>query len=190
MTMLLSMGKAFCEATAVQVGYTLVQSTVAVVKISESITGSIEPSYGVAEELSATLELDSNDGETFFVVYSTLVAENGQVLSAFDSNGNLLFANTAFPPTEDAVTNAKNGSGSNANVIAYKMTLEGNNLVITNEVSKDYNECFKVVLADSITSAELSQRVGGSPVNNTYSRGEDVASSYKATVYITAVKEI
>ena len=64
MTVLLSMGKAFCEATAVQVGYTLVQSTVAVEKKSENVGGSIEPSNGNASTLSSTFNLKSNDGET------------------------------------------------------------------------------------------------------------------------------
>lgn len=187
---LVSTGKAFCEATAVQVGYTLVQSTVAVEKKSENIGGSIEPSTGKAGNLSSSFTLQANDGETFFVVYSTIVAEGGLVMSAFDGNGNMLFANRTTPPTESAVNNAKMASGSSANVIAYSMTLKGDDLNITYIDSEDYKECYKVELADSVTSATLSHQVGGSPTNNSYSPAEDLAGDYTVTMYVTAAKEI
>ena len=190
MTVLLSMGKAFCEATAVQVGYTLVQSTVAVEKKSENVGGSIEPSNGNASTLSSTFNLKSNDGETFFVVYSTLITDSGNAMSAFDDDENLLFANSNYPPTEQAVLNAKNKSGSSPNVIAYKMSMEGENLTITYTDSETYKECYKVELANSATSAELIHNVGGLPENNSYSTAEDIAGIYTVTMYVTATKKI
>ena len=190
MAVLLSTDKAFCEATAVQALYTLVQPTVAVEKTASVEVGNINPSNGNASELKSSFNLQSNDEQTFFVVYSKITILGGTQVSAFDTDGNLFFANTQIPPTETAVNNAKQGLIGNANVIGYKINLSGESITITSTTSATYKECFKITLADSETSGRLEQTVGGTPAPNTYLAGEDVSGSYAATVYVTAVTEI
>ena len=182
--------KAFCEATVVQQSRTVVQPTVAVEKVSSIEAGSINPSNGIASELTSSFNLQSNDDQTFFVVYSKITVLGGTQVSAFDSNGNLLFANVKNPPTVDAVNNAKQGISNNSNVIGYKMNLSGESIQITNTTSATYGECYKITLTDSETSGTLQQVVGGTPATNTYRVGEDMSGSYTAIVYVTAVTEI
>lgn len=190
MAVLLSTEKAFCEATAVQALYTLVQPTVAVEKMTSVEVGNINPSNGNASELKSSFNLQSNDEQTFFVVYSKITILGGTQVSAFDLNGNLLFANTQIPPTETAVNNAKQGLIGNANVIGYKINLSGEGITITNTTSANYNECYKITLANSETNGKLEQSIGGKPAPNTYQAGEDVAGNYSATVYVTAITEL
>ena len=182
--------KAFCEATVVQQARTVVQPTVAVEKVSSVETGSINPANGIASELTSSFNLQSNDDQTFFVVYSKITVLGGTQVSAFDANGNLLFGNTQYPPSVDAVNNAKQGVVNSPNVIGYKMKLSGESISITNVTSATYGECFKITLADSETSGTLQQVVGGNPATNTYRVGEDMSGNYVATVYVTAVSEL
>ena len=84
MAVLLSTEKAFCEATAVQALYTLVQPTVAVEKMTSVEVGNINPSNGNASELKSSFNLQSNDEQTFFVVYSKITILGGTQVSAFD----------------------------------------------------------------------------------------------------------
>ena len=186
---LLSTGKAFCEATAVQQSYTVVQPTVAVEKVSAAESGTINPETGVAEDLSAIFNLQSNDTQTFFVVYSSLLTENGTSVSAFDGK-NLLFANKTNPPTIDAVNKAKQGAVGNRNVIGYKMDLAGENFDILFSESSIYGDCYKVSLKEALTAGTLLQTVGGAPAVNTYSPGEDLSGDYVVTVYVTAATKI
>ena len=189
-SVLLSTGKAFCEATAVQATYTLVQPTVAVEKISSMESGNINPETGVASDLSSSFSLQTNDEQTFFVVYSTLTTLEGTTVSAFDTNNNLFFANKENPPTIAAVNNAKQGVKGNMNVIGYKMSLTGENFNILFTDSSIYDDCYKVSLKETLTSGTLLQTVGGTPVVNTYGAGEDMSGSYIVTVYVTASTKI
>lgn len=190
MTVLLSTGKAYCEATAVQSCHTIVQPTVAVEKISAVEAGEINPANGNASDLSSSFNLQSNDNETFFVIYSTLITEDGSSISAFDTNGNLLFANKEYPPTISAVNNAKQGTKGNRNVIGYKMSLTGGNFDISYTESSIYNDCYKLTLKNDLTSGTIVQTVGGVPTVNTYGLGEDMSGSYTVTVYITGTSKI
>lgn len=189
-SVLLSTGKAFCEATVVQQAYTVVQPTVAVEKISSMESGNINPETGVASDLSSSFSLQSNDEQTFFVVYSTLTTLEGTTVSAFDTNNNLFFANKENPPTIAAVNNAKQGVKGNMNVIGYKMSLTGENFNILFTDSSIYDDCYKVSLKETLTSGTLLQTVGGTPVVNTYGAGEDMSGSYIVTVYVTAATKI
>ena len=68
MAVLLSTGKAFCEATAVQQVRTVVQPTVAVEKTSEPESGSINPSLaGESTILTSSFKLQANDEKTFLI---------------------------------------------------------------------------------------------------------------------------
>ena len=190
MSVLLSTGKAFCEATTVQASYTLVQSTVAVEKTTSLESGNIDPTLGgKATTLTSSFNLQANNESTFFIVYSNVQVEGGQKMSAFDSAGNLLFANTTYLPTETDINNAKIGNSANANVIVYPFSLSGENIETTYTSSEDYENCYKVTLTDPLVKGVLNQTVGGMPVVNTYST-RDKSGIYSATVYVTAATEI
>ena len=187
---LLSTGKAFCEATAVQQSRTVVQATVAVEKISSSESGSIDSSSeGKSSILTSSFNLQANDEETFFVVYSTLQVNGGQTMSAFDITGNLMFANTSVLPTENDIDRAKIAQTGNANVIVYPFKLAGDYVDVTFASSKTYKECYKVTLQDPLQIGTLTQTTGGIPIANTYSTRDQVGT-YKATVYVEAVTEL
>ena len=190
MSVLLSTGKAFCEATAVQQVRTVVQPTVAVEKTSEPESGSINPSLaGESTILTSSFKLQANDEKTFFVVYSRIQVTGGQTVSAFDINGNLMFANSSILPTSDAANNARANVAGNANIIVYPFDLAGENIDTSFTESEDYKECYKVTLEDPLTTGVLTQTVGGTPSTNTYST-RDQAGTYQATVYVSAVSEL
>ena len=190
MTVLLSTGKAFCEATAVQQVQTVVQPTVAVEKTAIKISGDINPSLGgEATTLSSSFSLKSNDEKTFFVVYSRIQIEGDQEASAFDDNGDLLFANTSRLPKLSDVNNAKAGVSGNANVIVYPFRLSGENIETLFTESENYKECYKVTLQDQLSIGTLNQSVGGRPAPNTFST-RDERGAYAVTVYVNAVTEL
>jgi len=189
-SVLFSTGKAFCEATAVQTASTVVQPTVAVQKLSSVESGSINPSSGEASVLTSSFKLQSNDEETFFVVYGTLIIEDGTTVSAFDSKGNLLFGNVDNPPKEVAVSCAKLGNPKSENVIAYKVNLSGESVDIKYVESPIYKDCYKITLTNSATSGTLQQSVGGAPTQNSYTLGSDMSGNYSAVVYVTATSKL
>ena len=190
MSVLLSTGKAFCEATAVQTVNTVVQPTVAVQKLSSVEAGSIDPSSGEASLLTSSFKLLSNDEETFFVMYATLIIEDGTTVSAFDRNGNLLFGNVDHPPKEVAVSCAKLANAKSANVIAYKVNFTGEKVDIKYVESPIYKDCYKITLTDSATIGTFEQNVGGAPTQNSYTLGEDMNGNYSAVVYLTATTKL
>ena len=190
MAVLLSTGKAFCEATAVQQVRTVVQPTVAVEKTSEPESGSINPSLaGESTILTSSFKLQANDEKTFFVVYSRIQVEGGQTVSAFDLSGNLMFANTSILPTTADANNARASVAGNANIIVYPFELSGENIDTSFTKSDEYKECYKVTLEDPLTTGNLTQTVGGTPITNTFST-RDKAGTYQATVYVSAVSEL
>ena len=187
---LLSTGKAFCEATAVQASYTLVQPTVAVEKASSVEAGSIDSSLGGKSSiLSSTFNLQANDETTFFLVYSTIQVSGGKTISAFDLTGNLMFANTTVLPTETDIDRARIAQTGNANVIVYPFKLSGENVEATYTYSREHKECYMVNLEDPLLPGVLIQTIGGMPIANTYSTRDQVGS-YKVTVYVEAATEL
>ena len=52
-----------------------------------------------------------------------------------------------------------------------------------------YDSCYKVNFLDDVAEGSIVHAIGGTPVANTYSIGEDTAGTYSATVYITAVSK-
>lgn len=187
--LLSTVDKAFCEATAVQQSRTVVQGAVAIEKTVTPSGGSINPSLeGEATVLTSSFRLQSNNEATFFVVYSTIQTDSGNV-SAFDGAGHLLFGNTTILPAVADVNSAKSGTAGNANVIAYPFLLSGENVTTTTAESETYKECYKVTLVDPLVDGILNQRVGGTPAPNTFST-RDEAGIYKATVYVSAVTEL
>ena len=188
-SVLFSTQKAFCEATAVQMLETSVQPTVAIEKTSSNTEGSINPKTGdLTSELTSTFNLQINDTKNYdFVIYSTVNSASGAE-SAFDINGNLLFANTTVLPLTSAVSNARQNVKGNPNVIVYPFKLSiDTDMTKTFSTREGYNECYQINFTNSAMEGEVTQTIGGSALPNTYSIGEDVAGIYKATVYITSV---
>ena len=189
MSVLFSTQEAFCEATAVQTSETSVQPTVAIEKIQSKNESSINPKTGdITSDLSSTFKIQINDTKSYdFIVYSSINCSAGSV-SAFDKDGNILFANTTVVPLDSAVVNAKQKVKGNPNVIVYPFELEMDADMTKTFTSREgYNECFVVNFINSAMEGEVVQTIGGSALPNTYSIGEDIAGTYKATVYITAV---
>lgn len=190
-SVLFSTQEAFSQASTVQMLRSSVQPAVAIEKTTSSTNGTIEPSTGIiTEDLSTSFFLKINDGKAYdFIIYSTITTSD-EVVSAFDKNGNLLFTNNTILPISSAVENAKQNSGSNANVIVYPFELTlGANMTSTFVTQTTYEKCYKINFINSAMSGSLIQSIGKNPIDNTYSIGEDNAGSYKATVYITAISK-
>ena len=189
LVVLFSTQEAFSQASAGQMLRTSVQPAVAIEKISSVENGSITATKGeISGSLSSSYKLQVNDGENYdFIIYATLLTATDTV-SAFDKNGDLLFSNNNNLPTNSAVENARTNIEANANVIGYpfEITID-ENMSLNFTTDKTYSECYKVNLTNSATSGNLLQTISGAPTTNTYSLGEDLAGTYKATVYITAV---
>lgn len=189
MSVLFSAQEAYSQASTGQTLRTSVQPAVAIEKISSVETGNLSAITGeIFGSLSSTFNLQVNDGESYdFIIYATLLTATDTV-SAFDKNGDLLFSNNTNLPTNSAVENARANIEGNANVIGYpfEITLD-ENMSLNFTTDKTYSECYKVNLTNSATSGNLLQTISGAPTTNTYSLGEDLAGTYKATVYITAV---
>ena len=183
--------QAYGYASTEQTINTSVQAAVAVEKVSSNEAGTIEPATGaITGELSSSFNLQTNDTNTYdFIVYSKILTTDGEV-SAFDSNGNLLFGNTTSLPTGTAVSNAKNGNSNNADVIGYRINMtvtDGMDINFTQ--SETYDKCYKINFTGSAVQGTLTEKISGQPATNTYSIGKDTAGSYSATVYITAISK-
>ena len=189
MSVLFSTQEAFSQASTVQTLATSVQTAVAVEKLTSPSPGTINPENGeISGSLTSSFKLKSNDENSYeFVMYSSIQTSD-KTVSAFDVNGNLLFANTRFLPLSSAVENARNNVAGNANVIGYpfKVTLD-DNMTINFTTDQDYNECYKINFKTGAATGNMVQTVTGSPTLNTYGGYEDLSGTYRATVYITAI---
>lgn len=183
--------QAFGYASTEQTVNTSVQTAVAIDKTASNEAGTIEPATGaITGEVSSSFNLKTNETNSYdFIVYSKILTTDGEV-SAFDSKGNLLFGNTTSLPTSTAVSNAKSGSGANADVIGYKITMSvGDEMSINLTNLETYDECYRINFTGSVTEGTLTQSISGQPAVNTYSIGEDTSGTYSSTVYITAISK-
>lgn len=191
--MLSGTAKAFGDASVEQMLNTSVPPAVAIEKTASLENGSINPETGTHTGLSASFKIQTNgtDEDYDFIVGAKINTMDGEV-SGYTENGALLFTNTTVLPTSSAVNNAKVGGKDNRNVIAYPITMN-----ITDPMSVTYdssratdegNGCY-VIKINSANEGTLTQNVGGTPVANTYSIGQDEAGTYKATVYLTTVSK-
>lgn len=175
-----------------QVLQTSVQPAVAISNSTASIeNGEINPETGIHSGLRSvfTLQTNGNDDNYDFIVTSAIQAEAGNV-SAYGTDGSLLFGNTTELPTESAISDAKIGGKNNKNVIAYPVTA-----TITAPMTVEYQpsyglygDCY-VVKVNNTSEGTLQHVVGTSPVANTFIIGQDAAGTYKATVTFTAVSK-
>lgn len=183
--------RAYGYASTEQTVNTSVQPAMAVEKITSNEAGTIDPATGaITGEISSSFNLKTNETNSYdFIVYSKILTTDGEV-SAFDSNGNLLFGNTTSLPTGTAVANAKSGNNDNADVIGYKITMSvGEDMSINFTTHETYDECYKINFTGTATEGTLTQRISGQPAVNTYSIGEDTSGTYSSTVYITAISK-
>ena len=181
--------KSYGYAEAEQSVQTTVQPSVAISKQSSSIDlGSINPTTGVSTGLNTVFSIQTNgsDDDYDFVIQATIPVEEGLV-SAYGNDGCLLFANTASSPTAEAIENAKTGGSNNKNVIAYPVTVTTSE-PMTSEFQKNYGlygDCY-VIKINSSSNGTVTHIVGHTPVQGTYSVGQDQAGTYQATVTFTA----
>lgn len=181
--------KSYGYAEAEQSVQTTVQPSVAIAKQSSSIdTGSINPMTGVSTGLNTVFSIQTNgsDDDYDFVVQATIPVDEGTV-SAYGNDGSLLFANIISSPTSAAIENAKSGGSNNENVIAYPVTVTTSE-PMTSEYQKNYGlygDCY-VIKVNSSSNGTVTHIVGQTPVQGTYSVGQDQAGTYQATVTFTA----
>ena len=181
--------KSYGYAEAEQSVQTTVQPSVAIAKQSSSIdTGSINPKTGVSTGLNTVFSIQTNgsDDDYDFVVQATIPVDEGTV-SAYGNDGSLLFANIISSPTSAAIENAKSGGSNNENVIAYPVTVTTSE-PMTSEYQKNYGlygDCY-VIKVNSSSNGTVTHIVGQTPVQGTYSVGQDQAGTYQATVTFTA----
>ena len=191
--MLSGTAKAFGDASVEQMLNTSVPPAVAIEKTASLENGSINPETGTHTGLSASFKIQTNgtDEDYDFIVGAKINTMDGEV-SGYTENGALLFTNTTVLPTSSAVNNAKVGGKDNRNVIAYPITMNITDpMSVTYDSSRTTDEgkgCY-VIKINSANEGTLTQSVGGTPVANTYSIGQDEAGTYKATVYLTTVSK-
>lgn len=189
-TVLISTVKTYGYAEVEQSVTTDVQPSVAISKLASQEAGTIDPTTGASSGLNASFKLQTNgnDENYDFVVSAKINTIDGEV-SAYGQNGCLLFGNTIALPTSSAIENAKMGNKKNPNVIAYPL-----NMSITSPMSVEFGNSpiygdSWIVKVNSGTEGTLTQSIGQTPINNTYSIGEDEAGTYSATVTFTAISK-
>lgn len=181
-------GKAYGYAEAEQALQTTVQPTVTIEKSDSSIENtSANAEKGTHSGLRSVFDLKTNgtDDNYDFLMESSIIVSGGTV-SAYGNNGCILFGHTLATPTMDAVENAKTGGSNNANVIAYPVTVSATSPLTTSfDGGNSKGNCY-VIKINGGTEGTVTHTVGGTPINGTYSVGQDQAGTYQATVTFTA----
>lgn len=152
---------------------------------------SLTANTGVIGPLQAAFDLSTNgtDDDFDFVITSSITYDGGSA-SAYDSNGNILFVNTAANsiPTATDVSNAKNGIRPNHNVISYPVTMILDSPFISTFHTnyKTYGNSYVINVRDG-TEGKVIHSIGSNPVENTYSPTGDAAGTYRATITMSAI---
>lgn len=189
----------FASTDAVQTLSVSAPPAVSISKNASTESDDLNPRTGAHQGLTASFTLMTNgtDEDYLFVVGAKILTTDGVEVSAYSSDGkNLLFGKVdkeEYYPTVDAINNAKAGGNNNANVIAYPISEIGitSPMTVTYDDTQETGEgigCY-VVKVNSATEGTLTQTIGGNPVSGTYSLGQDLAGTYKAVVYFTAIKK-
>ena len=154
---------------------------------------SVNPENGALTggTLAAEFELDSNvtDESQKFVMTATINTQSG-IVPAYDSSGNLLFANTTILPSSTDVSEALSHSGNNCNVVVYPITVTTTS-PIEHEFTTGhatYGNCY-IIDINGAETGTVTQTVNSSPVANTYSNTRDTAGTYRATITLTAIPD-
>ena len=196
---LVSTVEAFATADLVQTLYVSAQPAVSIEKSVSLETGEINPKTGSHSGLNASFTLKTNgtDDNYIFIVGSKILTTDGVEISAYSDDGqSLLFGKSdkeEYYPTVEAINDAKAGGRNNPNVIAYPIS----DMNITSPMTVSYSAtqetdegtgCY-VVKVNSTMEGTLTQTISGNPVSGTYSLGQDLAGTYKAVVYFTAISK-
>lgn len=180
--------KAYGVAEVGQSVETDVQPAVAIKKTASKENGTINPSNGSHDGLSAAYSLQTNSTNTEFIIKSEILTKGG-LQSGFGEGGRLLFGNIDNVPESSAVENARTGSGKSYNVIAYPFSAS-----VTEPMKPDFVEdstngaCWKIYTNNGFEGT-LTQTIGTTPCSNTYEKGGDSAGTYKVTVIVTSVEK-
>lgn len=181
-------GKAYGYAEAEQALQTSVQPAVSIVKSDASIENlDANPERGTHSGFRTIFNLETNgtDDDYDFLIESSILT-SGSTVSAYGNNGCILFGHTLATPTLDAIENAKAGGNNNANVIAYPVTVSATSPLTTSfDGGNSKGSCY-VIKINGGTEGTVTHTVGGTPINGTYSVGQDQAGTYQATVTFTA----
>ena len=183
--------KAYGYAEAEQALQTSVQPTVTIEKQTASIENAVaNGKTGTHSGLQSVFNIktNGNDDNYDFIITSSILHDGGTV-SAYGSNGSLLFVNTLSSPTSESIENARIGGDNNRNVIAYPVDISTTS-PITADFKQNYSvygNCY-VIKVNSSDGADgtVTHIVGQTPVQGTYSVGQDQAGTYQATVTFTA----
>ena len=131
------------------------------------------------------MQTNGGDDNFDYIVTSYIDIEGGQV-SAFGSDGRLLFAHETTLPDSTAVNNAKIGEGVSKNVFAYPTEVTATNGMSASFQPSDpnYGSCYKILANDS-EEGDITFTIATSPCTNTYELGRDESGPYKAVVVYT-----
>lgn len=189
-SVLLSTVKAFAYTEVGQTVILSAQPAVSVKKESAKESCVIEARYGTHDGLSASFLLKTNgtDEDYDFIVGSNLTVGDSEY-SGFTKNGNLVFANTNYTPTSDAIYDALQEGNQNPNVIVYPF-----NVVVEPPMTANFGkhslhgDCY-LIKVNGQSEGTITKLVGGNPIADTYKLGDDLMGSYQAVVYITVVRK-
>lgn len=169
-----------------------VQPAVVISKQVSSVeTGTINPATGESSGLVTLFDVQTNgtDENYDFIIKSSILTENGNI-SAYGSDGSLLFGHTLVVPTESAIKDAKLGGNNNINVIAYPVSA-----IATDPMTIDfrtdygtYGDCY-VLKVNNGTEGTVTHSVGQSPISGTYNIGQDQSGTYQSVVTFSAVSK-
>lgn len=186
--------RAYGYAVAEQSLDTTVQPTVTIEKQTSSIENAVaDGKTGTHSGLQSVFNIKTNgNDENYDFIITSSIPHDGGAVSAYGSNGSLLFVNTLSSPTSSAIENAKIGGDNNKNVIAYPVEVSATS-PITASFEQNYSvygNCYviKVNSSDGVDGI-ITHIVGQTPVSNTYSIGQDQAGTYQATVTLSAVSK-
>ena len=174
-----------------------VLSSVSIQKEASSVeSGTLNVTNGVVDnEMRSVFTLQTNlpDEDCDYIMTSSINTDGGSVSGYGYSGGpTLLFTNSNHLPSGTDVSNAKAGSGTNKNVIAYPITVTLGNGNMSASFQQDYStygDCF-VILVNGETNGTITQTLNPNPVAGTFNTTHDTAGSYTSTVTFTAISKI
>ena len=198
---LFTTAEAFSATSVVETLTVSSPPTVAITKNSTSVeTGQVNPVNGSHAGLNASFNIVTNgtDDDYTFIVGSKITSYGNTEVSAYTNDGTgLLFGRVGEEehlPTTESIENAKSGGNDNPNIIVYpisSMTIDSP-MTVNYDPAQENNEnsfgCY-VVKVNGGTEGTLKQVIGGSAMNDSYNISQDMAGSYKTTVYFTAISK-
>ena len=187
LTCLIFGNTAFADVEEDVIVVTNVDYTASLTKKSATESSTVSPATGTHTGLSSVFTLQTNGGDDYFdYIITSYIDIEGERVSAFGSDGRVLFAHEVNPPSSAAVNNAKSGVGVSKNVFAYPTTVSATNGFEANfQVGNaTYGDCY-VVLSNGNEESDITYTIGTSPCPGTYEVGRDESGTYKSTMVIT-----